>query len=148
MTSAARDLATERAGAAAAPQNGAIRFQPLHVRTDGAAVSAFQAATSQPIEDFVPLTFPFCWLTLPAVRADIMHMIGAADAALVHEAQSFEYEHRLARDADYVLALEATPSTEPARVTFRGVVTSPEGAVFVRLETVLRIVSLTSAPPQ
>lgn len=145
MTSAARNLPGEGSPAEGAP-GGVIRFPAISLRTDRAAISAFQEATSQPVGDFVPLTFPFCWLSLPAIRSAIVQMIGADGVLPVHEAQRFDYERALEPDSDYELTVEAKRSEAPPRLVLQGVVLTSRGEACVRFETILRIVSLSSSP--
>ncbi len=70
-----------------------ISLPEISVRTDAAHVAAFQRENGgAPIEGLVPLTYPFCWLTLPAVRPTLAQMIGGAAFLPIHEAQSFDCE--------------------------------------------------------
>lgn len=145
MTSGARELIQPCAAPAAA--NGDSVYLPhVAVRTDGAAVAAFARETgAAPSEGFVPLTYPFCWVTLPAIRPIIAQMTGEGFLP-IHEAQSFEYERSLESDADYVLAVELHREAEPLRLILRATISTPQGRTCGRFETVLRIVPLALAP--
>jgi hypothetical protein len=118
----------------------------IKVRTDGAAIAAFQRAVGvEPIAGAAPLTFPFCWLTLPAVRPMIAQMIG--DGVLpLHEAQSFEYERGLDVDADYIFTVELLRTENPPRLILRGRIAGSSGEAYGRLETVLRLARVGSEP--
>jgi len=123
-----------------------VRLSGLRVRTEPGAVASFRReAGAGPIIGVVPLTFPFCWLTLPAVRAAVVRMIG--DGFLpIHEAQSFEYQRGLDLDADYDFTVELQRSANPPRLTLRGAIATPQGEIQGRLETVLRIAPLAVEP--
>ena len=95
---------------------------------------------------FVPLTFPVCWLALPAIRGLISRSIGGEGFVFVHEAQSFAYERELQIDADYVLAVEARRTAKPPRLTLKIAIATGQGEICARIETVLRIVPLTLEP--
>jgi len=138
-------LAKAREGEAAAW----LRLPPIIVRTEAAAVAKFLRETGAPaIEGFVPLTFPFCWLTLPAIRPMIREMIGGDGVLPVHEAQSFVYERRLEIDSDYVFAVELRREANPPRLTLDAAVSTLQGEICGRLETVLRLfpIAFGSAP--
>lgn len=144
MTSGPQELM--QAGVAPAAANGDSVYLPhVAVRTESAAVAAFARETgAAPIEGFVPLTYPFCWVTLPAIRPIIAQMTGE-NFLPIHEAQSFEYECSLEPDADYVLAVELHREAEPPRLILRATISTPQGRRCGRFETVLRIVPLALA---
>jgi hypothetical protein len=146
MTSAPEHAAAVSGSRTEAWVDGMVSLPPLRVRTDRAEIAAFAASTAPLSGDFVPLTFPFRWLTLPAIRAAIVDMIGGDGVLPVHEAQNFAYERALLPDADYDLTVEAQRSEEPPRLTLRCAVSTLEGEVCTRFETVLRIVSLAALP--
>jgi len=77
----------------------------------------------------------------------ILQSIGGEGFLPVHEAQSFAYESSLRIDTDYVLAVEIGSSDKPPRLIVTMVVSTLEGEVCARLETVLRIVRLTQETP-
>ncbi|HET6377960.1 MAG TPA: hypothetical protein VFG05_06585 [Methylocella sp.] len=118
-----------------------LRLPPIEVRTAAEDVACFLAATPAPCGagDFVPLTFPFRWMTLPEVRSFICEVIGPGFLPL-HESQSFLYERPLRVDSAYVLAIEACRSANPPRLTVCMAVSSPEGEGCAKLEAVLRII--------
>jgi hypothetical protein len=146
MTSAAQNISPVSGPLAEAAADGLVALPPLRVRTDRAEIAAFAASTAPLSGDFVPLTFPFRWLTLPAIRSAIVDMIGGDGVLPVHEAQNFAYERALLPDADYDLTVEAKRSDGPSRLTLRCAVSTLQGEVCARFETVLRIVSLASQP--
>jgi hypothetical protein len=92
MTAADTDAAALDAGAVAP-----LRLLEIEVRTDADRIAAFRAASGAAAEQGaaadqpgVPLTYPFCWMTLPRVRPTLEAMIGPAGLLPIHEAQSFD----------------------------------------------------------
>ena len=140
----------ESRAAALAPEpseDALIRLPPIRVRTEANEVAGFLRETGDcPTAGFVPLTFPARWLALPAVRGAILQSIGGSGFLPVHEAQSFSYEQDLRIETDYVLAVEACRTATPPRVTLKMAVSTGEGAICARVETVLRIVPLNLEP--
>jgi hypothetical protein len=138
--------ARDQAQAALAPQPGEdapLRLPAIKVWTERGEVAGFlREAGGTGTGDFVPLTFPFRWLALPAIRGAIMQMLGGDGFLPVHEAQSFAYERSLRLDAGYVLDVEMEGSEKPPRLIVKMAVSSTEGEICARLETVLRIVRL------
>ena len=136
---------------ALAPEPGtdaSICIHPIRVRTEPGEVARFSRETGGiGTGDFVPLTFPFRWLALPAIRGVILQSIGGEGFLPVHEAQSFAYESSLRIDTDFVLAVEIGSSDKPPRLIVTMVVSTLEGEVCARLETLLRIVRLTQETP-
>ncbi|WOJ88262.1 hypothetical protein RZS28_10435 [Methylocapsa polymorpha] len=146
---AAGGLAEAREGdVARAPADASaarLCLPPIIVRTEADAVAKFRRETGAPaIEGLVPLTFPFCWLTLPAIRPMIREMIGGDDVLPVHEAQSFSYERSLEIDSDYVFAVELRREANPPRLNLDAAISTPQGEICGRLETVLRLVPIAS----
>lgn len=143
---AVRDHAQAANAAALAPGPGAavpVRLPAIAVRTDSCEVAAFLRETAGvETSGFVPLTFPFRWLALPAIRGAILQMTGGEGFLPVHESQSFAYERSLSVDADYVLDVEIHPAGKPARLILKMAVLTGQEEICVRLETVLRIVRL------
>ncbi len=124
-----------------------IRLPPIRVRTEASEVAGFLRETGEALTGGnVPLTFPARWLALPAVRGAILQSIGGSGFLPVHEAQSFSYERELQIETDYVLAVEACRTATPPRVTLKMEVSTGEGAICARVETVLRIVPLNLEP--
>ncbi|HEY8033631.1 MAG TPA: hypothetical protein VIF02_14995 [Methylocella sp.] len=124
-----------------------IRLPPIRVRTEANEVARFLRETGDsPTAGFVPLTYPARWLALPAVRGAILQSIGGSGFLPVHEAQSFSYERILRIETDYVLAVEACRTATPPRVILKMAVSTGEGAICARAETVLRIVPLNLEP--
>lgn len=118
------------------------RVGPIAVRTDAAAVLDFQRACGgEPVPGIVPAILPICWLALPVVRARLVEIAGG-DMVPVHESQSFTIERRLEFDREYRLDAAITRTSQPERLTLRGAVSTPEGDLCVRFETVLRLVGL------
>ncbi len=122
---------------------GAARIGPIAVRTDPATVRTFQRASGGEPVPGVPTIFPIRWLALPEVHARLLAEAGG-DMVPVHESQSFTTERRLDLDRDYLLAVDITRTSAPERLTLRAEVSSPEGEICVRFETVLRLVGLAS----
>ena len=126
-----------------------VRLPAIRVRTEPTRSRLFLRETGGVgTGDFVPLTFPFRWLALPAIRAQILQLIGGDGFLPVHEAQSFAYEQSLRIDTDYVLAVEiedrrkaAAPDSE------NGGFDRGRGRFAPDLETILRIVRLTAERP-
>jgi hypothetical protein len=120
-----------------------VRLPAIRVRTEPCEVAGFLRETGGAgTGDFVPLTFPFRWLALPAIRGAILQMLGGDGFLPVHEGQSFAYERSLRRDTNYVLDVEIEASEKPPRLIVKMAVSSTEGLICARLETVLRIVRL------
>jgi hypothetical protein len=132
--------------AAFAPVQGEValaRLPAIRVRTEPDEVAGFSRETGGAgTGDFVPVTFPFRWLALPAIRGAILQMLGGDGFLPVHEGQSFAYERSLRRDTNYVLDVEIEASEKPPRLIVKMAVSSTEGLICARLETVLRIVRL------
>jgi hypothetical protein len=124
-----------------------VRLPPIRVRTEAGEVAGFLRETggARP-GGFVPLTFPFRWLALPAIRGLILQLIGGQGFLPVHEAQSFTYEHELRIETDYVLAVEARRAAKPPRLTLKMAVSTEQGEICAHLETILRIVPLNLEP--
>ena len=134
---------------AAARDAGAGASLEIAVRIDADRVAAFAAATcgKAPGEaPAVPLTYPFCWMTLPEVRPTLERMIGAAGVLPIHEAQSFDYQRPLALDADYRVAFTFARTSGPERLTVTAAISTPRGERCATFETVLRLVPLAPAP--
>ena len=133
-----------------------VRSLEIAVRTDPERVAAFQAATSGPAgegqglapdEPAVPLTYPFCWITLPEVRPMLERMIGGACFLPIHEAQTFDYRRSLALDAEYRVAFSLERKAGPERLIVNAAVSTPGGETCATFETVLRLVPETQRPP-
>lgn len=124
-----------------------VRLPPIQVRTGAGEVAGFLRETGGAgTLGFVPVTFPARWLALPAIRGLILQMIGGQGFLPVHEAQSFAYEHELLIETDYVLAVEARRTAKPPRLTLKMAVSTGQGEICARFETVLRIVPLNLEP--
>ncbi len=136
--------------AALAPEpseDALIRLPPIRVRTGASEVAGFLRETGDTrTGGFVPLIFPVRWLGVPAVRGVILQLTGGEGFLPVHEAQSFAYERELQIETDYVLAVEARRATKPPRVILKMAVSTGEGEICARVETVLRIVPLNLGP--
>jgi hypothetical protein len=117
-----------------------VRTFEVAVRTDKGRVEAFKQETFSTLPG-IPLTFPFCWLTLPEVRANITDMIDASQLPL-HETQNFYAEHPLAIDMDYIFHVIFKRLENPLRLTIQAEVRQPDGLVLTRMETLLRILPL------
>lgn len=136
-------MLTARSAGEVAP----VCLPPLLVRTEPDVVAGFSRETGgNQTAGFVPLTFPFCWLTLPQIRGEILHLIGGEGFVPVHEAQSFAYERELNINTDYVLAIELLHDAKPPRLILRMIVSTPSKEVCAHLETVLRIVPIAAKP--
>lgn len=124
-------------------EDALIRLPSIRVRTEANEVAGFLCGTGDiRTAGFVPLTYPVRWLALPAVRGAILQSIGGSGFLPVHEAQSFSYERPLRIETDYVLAVEARRTATPPRVIVKMAISTSEGAMCARAETVLRIVPL------
>jgi hypothetical protein len=120
-----------------------IRLPPIRVRTGASEVAGFLRVTADArTGGVVPVTFPACWLALPALRGLILQLIGGDGFLPVHEGQSFAYEHELRIETDYVLAVEARRTAKPPRLTLKIAVSTGQGEICAHFETVLRIVPL------
>jgi hypothetical protein len=123
-----------------------VRLPPVRVRTERQEVSAFLRETGgHQMRGCVPLTFPFRWLALPVIRDLIVKCISSG-CLPIHEAQNFAYERELLMDTDYVLGVEACRTPSPPRLTLRWSISTLQGDICARLETVLRIVPTASKP--
>ncbi len=145
---AAHDHAQSRDAMAREPREDTlVRLPSIRVRTGASEVAGFLRETGDARTlGFVPLTFPFRWLALPAIRGLILQLIGGQGFLPVHEAQSFAYERELRLETDYVLAVEARRTAKPPRLTLKMAVSTEEGEICARIETVLRIVQLNLEP--
>lgn len=136
--------------AASAPEpafENEIRVPAMRVHTGEQEIAAFLAATGgTKAPGFVPLTFPFRWLALPAVRDRIVEALGGTEALPVHEAQEFTYLRDLELNSDYLFAVTLRRSENPARLTLRAEVCTQSQEPCLCFETVLRIVPLAPAP--
>ena len=90
---------------------------------------------------FLPLTFPMRWLAAPDVRRAMIAMVPDR-VALVHEAQTFDYERLLRVGESYALTLLARREVDPDRLVLDGSIAAGDGAPVARLETVLRLFPL------
>lgn len=141
---------TAREAGADAP----VQLPEILVRTDAERVAAFKRAAGNSAwhgaadelasrvlgEPAVPLTYPFCWLTMQEVRLTLERMIGRPAYLPVHEAQSFDYECPLALDADYRLAFSFRRANEPLRLIVNAEISTPQGQSCAQFETILRLV--------
>jgi hypothetical protein len=126
-------------------ENAPVRLAAIEVRTEPGEVAGFLRETGGiGTGDFVPLTFPFRWLALPAIRGLILQLTGGEGFLPVHESQSFAYERSLRIDTDYVLDVEIEASEKPPRLILKIAVSTGDGEICARLETVLRIVRLVA----
>lgn len=120
-----------------------VRLPTIRVRTGAVEVAGFLRETGGiGTGDFVPLTFPFRWFTLPAIRGVILQLAGGEGFLPVHEAQSFAYERSLRTGIDYVLSVEIERVEKPLRLILTMAVSAGAGEMCARLETILRIVRL------
>jgi hypothetical protein len=128
-------------------EDAPVRLPPIRVRIGASEVAGFLRETGGARAlGFVPLTFPFRWLALPAIRGLISQLIGGQGFLPIHEAQSFAYEHELRIEADYVLAVETRRTAKPPRLSLKMAVSTGQGEICAHLETVLRIVPLNLEP--
>ncbi|MGB6326582.1 MAG: hypothetical protein WBG11_12655 [Methylocella sp.] len=128
-------------------EDAPVRLPAIRVRTGASEVAGFLRETGDARTlGFVPLTFPFRWLALPAIRGLISQLIGGQGFLPVHEAQSFAYEHELRIDTDYILAVEAHRTAKPPRLTLEMAVSTGQGEICAHLETVLRVVPANLEP--
>ncbi len=113
------------------------------VTATAAEADAFRAATGlSPVDGTIlPLTFPMRWLAAPEVRGAMIAM-AADDVALVHEAQTFDYDRPLRVGEAYALTLSARREADPARLVLHGSIATRDGTPAARLETVLRLFPL------
>ena len=76
-----------RPGLAPEPgENAPVRLAAIEVRTEPGEVAGFLRETGGiGTGDFVPLTFPFRWLALPAIRGAILQLTGGEGFLPVHE---------------------------------------------------------------
>jgi hypothetical protein len=140
------DPAQAAAGLAPEPgETAPVRLAAIEVRTEPGEVAGFLRETGGiGTGDFVPLTFPFRWLALPAIRGLILQLTGGEGFLPVHESQSFAYEKSLHIDTRYVLDVEIEASEKPPRLILKMAVSNGDREICVRLETVLRIVRLVA----
>jgi hypothetical protein len=131
-----------------------VQLLEILVRTDAESVAAFKraagacaakgawgdAASGAAAEPAVPLTYPFCWLSMQEVRPTLERMIGRPAYLPVHEAQNFDYERPLALGADYRLAFSFRRANEPRRLIVNVKISTLQGQSCARFETILRLV--------
>ncbi len=126
-----------------------LRLGPFKVATPCAEVAAFARETGWFVdvdqEIAVPHTFPMRWLSLPAIHDTIAARLDEAGGIAIHEAQSFAYESQLCADRDYVMSAELEQQANPPRLVLRVQIATPDDALCLKIETVLRIVSAAAA---
>jgi hypothetical protein len=136
--------------AASAPESSEdtlVRLPPVRVRTRTREVVGFLRETAgNRVGGSVPITFPARWLALPAIRGLILQLTGGDGFVPVHEGQSFAYDQELQLESDYILAVEARRTAKPPRLILKMAVSTGEGEICARVETVLRIVPLNLEP--
>ncbi|VTZ26067.1 conserved hypothetical protein [Methylocella tundrae] len=129
-----------------------VQLRGVGVRTDAEKIAAFRRESGDAVgqtagENFdpnaVPLTYPFCWLTMPEIRPTLEGRIGAGFLP-VHEAQSFDYDRPLAVGRDYLLDFTFTRTSDPERLTVKVAISTPDAGTWATFETVLRIVPLAA----
>ena len=123
-----------------------LRSTPLGcfpVMATAAEARAFRSATGlSPLGGAIlPLTFPMRWLAAPDVRGAMIAMVPDG-VALIHEAQTFDYERPLRVGECYALTLLARREADPDRLVLHGSIATGDGAPLARLETVLRLFPL------
>jgi hypothetical protein len=129
------------------------RIGPFAVETRPEAVAAFRRETGWP-EDagsantHVPVTFAFCWLTLPEIRPALLQaMMPGEDWIPVHEGQTFDYARMLETGQTYSMVVDIHREAKPARLVMRASITSLADEPCAVLETVLRLVVRNNPEP-
>lgn len=109
----------------------------FNVRTNAADVAEFATALGLKLAPgSVPLTFPICWLALPAVREAMEKAIGTPHP--VHASQSFQFGSSIETDRDYSFQVAIGQYCIPSpRCIVRGTVCDHDNRVVLQLETVL-----------
>jgi hypothetical protein len=118
-----------------------VRLGPFLVRTDRARVEAFRRRIGGSGEG-VPASFPICWLGRPKIRASIEKACGGR--LPLHEGQTFEYLRPLHVECDYRLSLSVEEEANPPRLALRADITAANDEVYLKLETLLRLVTPTA----
>lgn len=115
---------------------------PICVRVDDEVVALFCQETgfARRVEGVVPAGFPAVWLTLPQIRGAIQRELAGDDSVPVHEFQSFDYSVPLQVGGSYDLIVALRRETTPPRLVLNASVSTPEGELCLRAETMLRIV--------
>jgi hypothetical protein len=129
---------------------GATRLGPLTVSAARKEIDAFRRETGWPLlegETCVPHTFPMRWLASSGVRAAIEKKLQSIGGVALHEAQSFNYEHRLEADQDYVLSAELESQKTPDRLILRASIANAANELMLQMETILRVVSAKGSAP-
>ena len=125
--------------------SGGVELGVFPVRGTASEADAFRLAIGQPPGGVaLPLTFPMRWLAAPEVRAATTGMV-PDDVALVHEAQTFEYDAPLLTGEPYALTLVAHRESGPDRLVLAGSVATIDGTRMAWVETVLRLFSMADA---
>ena len=122
---------------------------PFEVTTEAEAVTAFRSVTGWSAaqdDSRVPVTFAFCWLTLPAIRPALEALVPEPGWIPVHESQSFSYARPLAINETYLMSLEARREPKPDRLIVTAKITDRADAPCGEFETILRIIHI--APDQ
>ena len=114
---------------------------PFAVVAGRAEVDAFRAATGLLPGGAVPATFPMRWLATPEVRDALLTMAAEPDIVPVHESQLFDYLAPLTIGQPYEMRLDARRETGPDRLVLTGTIAGDDGAIHVRVETILRLFS-------
>lgn len=116
-----------------------LRLGPFAVQTERTSVEAYRSAT-RVRGTGVPAAFPICWFGRSEIRTAIED--ACRDRLPLHEGQSFDYARPLDIEAEYHLSVLLAEEADPPRLVLKGECRTPAGELCLRIETLLRLVSL------
>lgn len=117
---------------------------PFVVRAEAAEAAAFSRAAGGKAGR-IAFTFPVRWFARPELRAAAARMMGEAAFVPIHELQSFDYRRPLASDIDYLMRVNMRREAEPARLILRAEIATDRDEPCLRMEMILRIVTMGEA---
>lgn len=122
--------------------SGDVRLGPIRVFVDEEHVARYRRETgfADTLEKIVPVAFPAVWLTADEIGGAIRGALEGEDVVPVHESQSFQYLAPLRVGESYDLTISLRREQTPPRLVVNASVSTPDGALRLNAETLLRIV--------
>jgi hypothetical protein len=125
----------------AVPAGSPLRLGPFMVRAGAGEAEDFGRVTGSKA-GHIPFTFPVRWFARPELRTAAAQMVGEAAWVPIHESQSFDYDRPLESDVDYRMTVDMWREAKPARLILRAEIATHEDKPCLRMEMILRIVSM------
>ncbi|MBI1866873.1 MAG: hypothetical protein HYS06_01000 [Methylocystis sp.] len=119
------------------------RLGPIRVRVDKDRLAAFCRETGfkERPDGVAPICFISVWLSSPDVHSAISRQFAAENKLPLHESQSFDCRLPLRSGESYDLVVALRHEEAPPRVVVNAEVSTLQGSLCLRAETLLRIVS-------